>query len=592
MVFHPPAWVPKLPIDPPDSIPIVEFMRNEAYGRHPLAKSHNPYTCGITGQTYSWPEFLERSELLARGLGANKTLGWSPNAGTPWDKVACLFSLNTIDYITVAYAVHRFSGILTPANAAYSAPELQQQLVSANVKVLFTCLPLLETALQAAKAAGLSSDKIYLLPVPNSDGTFPTQKTPFLTVNDLIRQGTSSPELPALQWSKGQGARQPAFLCYSSGTSGLPKAVMISHRNVIANSMQHYYYEKNARERRGVTTQVVSAPLPFSHIFGLVTVCHSNPWRGDGVIVLPKFEFEAFLGTIQRFRANHLILVPPILVQMVSRLNVLEKYDLSSVHHIMSGAAPLAEDVVRGLQKAYPSWNIGQGWGMTETSTVVCWQSQDDVHVKGSGSLLPGARIKLMAPAPDDGSAPHGREITEYDTPGEIYVQAPSVVLGYLHNERATDETFVHHDDGRWIRTGDEGLMTIVPGSGNEHLVVVDRIKELIKVKGFQVAPAELESHILGHPDVSDCAVIQVPDDRAGEVPKAFVVRDQAFEGSDADLAQSVAKHVEATMASYKWLKGGVDVIEAIPKSPSGKILRRLLRDQEREKRRKQGSKL
>ena len=366
---------------------------------------------------------------------------------------------------------------------------------------------------------------------------------------------------------------------------------MVSHRNVIANCLQHATYERDARARRGIATQVVCAPLPFSHIFGLVAVCHSNPWRGDGIIVLPKFDFGMFLGAIERFRARHLIVVPPILVQMASRLDSLRKYDLSSVRHIMSGAAPLAEDVAHTLQRAYPAWNIGQGWGMTETSVVVSWQSQDDVHLRGSGSLLPGTLLKLMAPAPDDGSAPHGREITDYDTPGEVYVQAPSVVLGYLHNERATDETFVHHDDGRWLRTGDEGIMTVSPG-GNEHLVIVDRIKELIKVKGFQVAPAELEAHILGHADVADCAVIQVPDDRAGEVPKAFVVRSQAFQGSDGELAQNVAQYVEKTMASYKWLKGGVDVVEAVPKSPSGKILRRLLRDQEREKRRKEGSKL
>lgn len=568
-------------------------MRNEAYGRHPIAASRNPYTCGLTGRTYSWSEFFERSERIARALGAHKALGWQPNTATPWDKVACLFSLNTIDYITVSYAVHRFSGIVTPANAAYSAPELQQQLTSANVKVLFTCLPLLEVALPAAKAAGIPQDQIFLLPVPNADGSLPKNNTPFLTVEDLVRQGATSPLLPPLQWSQGQGARQPAFLCYSSGTSGLPKAVMISHRNVISNALQHATYEKQARARRGVTTQVVGAPLPFSHIFGLVAVCHSNPWRGDGVVVLPKFEFDTFLKVIQQYKANHLILVPPILVQMLNRLDVLKTYDLSSVRHIMSGAAPLAEEVVRGLQAAYPAWSIGQGWGMTETSTVVCWQDQDDVFLRGSGSLLPGARLKLMAPAPEDGSAATGREITEYDTPGEIFVQTPSVVLGYLHNERASDETFVWHDDGRWIRTGDEGIMTRAPGSGNEHLVVVDRIKELIKVKGFQVAPAELEAHILAHPDVSDVAVIQVPDERAGEVPKAFIVRHPSRKPEDdADLSRIVAQHVEATMANYKWLKGGVDVIEVIPKSPSGKILRRLLRDQEREKRRKAGSKL
>lgn len=263
---------------------------------------------------------------------------------------------------------------------------------------------------------------------------------------------------------------------------------------------------------------------------------------------------------------------------------------------------------------------------MTETATVVCMTSELDVFIGSSGSLVPGTRAKIIGF--------DGKEITEYNQPGELLIQGPSVVLGYLNNERANAETFVWHDDGRWICTGDEVLIRKAP-SGNEHLVIVDRIKELIKVKvsgaslrpaaglqgcgfpiplfsrpreslagldwlltvlalqGHQVAPAELEAHLLTHPAVSDCAVIQVPDEAAGEVPKAFVVRTaSAAARPESDVAGEITKHVEEHKARHKWLKGGIEFVDVIPKSPSGKILRRLLRDREKEARRANGSKL
>lgn len=222
--------------------------------------------------------------------------------------------------------------------------------------------------------------------------------------------------------------------------------------------------------------------------------------------------------------------------------------------------------------------------GMTETATVVCSTSEHDIFPGSSGSLVSGAKAKIIDL--------DGNEVTSYDTPGELLVQSPSVVLGYLNNEQASAETFVHHDDGRWIRTGDEVIVTKAP-SGNEHVIIVDRIKELIKVKGHQVAPAELEAHLLTHPAVADTAVIQIPDDKAGEVPKAFVVKaDEYASKPDEEVARSIARYVEEHKAPYKWLKGGVEFIDAIPKTPSGKILRRLLRDQEKAKRKKAGSRL
>ncbi|KAI8648175.1 hypothetical protein NCS57_01485300 [Fusarium keratoplasticum] len=569
MVFHPPSWVPELPFVPPDSIPIVEFMSNEAYGRRPLSESRHPFTCGITGRTYSATELFQRSEYVARSLA--KRLGWEVNQDTAWNKVVAIFSLNTVDFVTAIYGVHRLSGIVTPVNAASSVAELAHQLKSSRARALVTCAPLAETAFAAARSACIPDENIFLFDIP---GMETSSQLTHRTIESLVKQGSNLPELDPLRWVPGQGARQPAFLCYSSGTSGLPKAVMISHANVIANVLQHVTYDSVGRARKGVETQAVSGFLPFSHIYGLVIACHTSTWRGDEVIVLPKFELKAFLESIQRFKIRQLLLVPPIIIRMLQLKDTCAKYDLSSVKFLYSGAAPLAEETMQELKNIYPGWTVGQAYGMTETATVVSSPSEHDIFMKASGSLLPGTKAKIVDTA--------GKEITGYDCSGELLVQAPSVVLGYLNNEKATTETFVFDTDGRWIRTGDEALFTLAP-SGNEQLVIVDRIKELIKVKGHQVAPAELEAHILSHPAVSDCAVIQVPDGRSGEVPKAFIVRSPVAEAIvQEELVRDISNYVAAHKAPYKQLKGGVEFLDSIPKSPSGKILRRVLRDREK----------
>ncbi|KAI1864753.1 hypothetical protein JX265_008477 [Neoarthrinium moseri] len=577
MVFNPPSWVPKLPFDPPDSIPIGEFWHNERYGRHPLDKSLNAFTCGVTGKAYSNDEMKERYELLARAL--SKRLGWRVNEETPWDKVVGVFSFNSIDYIMATFAVHRLSGIATPANAMYSSSELEYQLKASGAKALITCAPLLDTALKAAKAVGIPEDKVFL-----NEGAWESQKLPFKTLNELIEEGQALPELEPLHWSKGQGARQVAYLCFSSGTSGLPKAVMIAHQNVIANMMQIRWHESVGRELKGVSTQTVLGLLPMSHIYGLVVVSLAGMYRGDSVIVLPRFELQPLLETIQRFKINFLYLVPPIIIQLLRNPEICSKYDLSSVRHIFTGAAPLGAETHEDVLKSFPGWNIAQGYGMTETSTVALSSSEHDIVIGTSGSLVPSTRAKIIG---ED-----GHEITEYGKRGELYIQSPSVTLGYLNNEKATAEAYIHDEDGRWIRTGDVAVVT-KNEAGNEHFAIVDRMKELIKTKGHQVAPAELEAHLLSHPAVNDCTVIPVPDESAGEVPKAFVVKSAAYQSkSDEETAREICKHVEDHKARYKWLKGGVEFIDVVPKSPSGKILRRLLKDRESEKRRKAGAKL
>jgi acyl-CoA synthetase (AMP-forming)/AMP-acid ligase II len=260
---------------------------------------------------------------------------------------------------------------------------------------------------------------------------------------------------------------------------------MISHRNVIANTLQVCTYDRPARDSiRKDYKDVALGLLPQSHIYALIVVCHCSTYRGDQVVVLPKFDIKDYLTSVATYRINSLYIVPPIIIAMTKNKALLDKFDLRSVQTIFTGAAPLGSEVAELLQKQYPSWLIRQGYGLTETCTVVCSTSPHDVWFGSSGSILCGIECRLVTM--------EGNEITGYDQPGELLVKSPSVVLGYLKNEQATKETFVEDGEGgRWMRTGDEAVIKKGPG-GHEHVWIVDRIKELIKVKVCLLDPIHL----------------------------------------------------------------------------------------------------
>lgn len=447
-------------------------MFEEKHGRAPYSNSKDAYICGLTGKRISAKQQKDNYICLARALA--KEFGWKVNEGTEFDKVCGVFALNTVDVMTLNWAIHRLNGISSPANAAYSADELRHQLANSESKALFTVLPLLDTAIAGATKAGLDRSKIYLLAMPGDDESrYPKD---IKTFKQLLEAGKNLPELEPVKWSKGQGARQTAFLCYSSGTSGLPKGVMISHRNVIANTLQIKTYDSSWRQVQGGDGfhDVALGLLPQSHIYGLIVICHVHTYCGDEVIVLPKFDLNNYLASIQKYNISVLYIVPPIIIQMVKQNDICKKYDLTSVKSIFTGAAPLGKETAEDLAKQYPDWKIRQGYGMTETCTVVCSSSPKDIDFGSSGSLLPGYKARVITI--------EGNEITGYDQTGELVVSSPSVVLGYLKNETATRESFVDFEDGRYLRTGDEVLFRKSP-QGNEHVWITDRIKELIKVK-------------------------------------------------------------------------------------------------------------
>jgi len=254
------------------------------------------------------------------------------------------------------------------------------------------------------------------------------------------------------------------------------KLVPITHFNVLANVVQLTLYEAKGRGKPSYRDVLLGA-LPLSHIYGVVVISHLSMYRGDSIIVLPRFDMEQVLSCTQKFRINTLCLVPPIIVNMIKQPDLLARYDLTSVTTVISGAGPLGPETVKGLAKYYPTWVLRQAYGLTESAACICHTSAHDPWIGSSGSILPGVQVKLLDQ--------NGDEITACDKPGELLCKSPSIVSGYLHNETATQETFMNAEDGHWLRTGDVGLFSKAP-SGNEHVLIVDRVKDLIKVK---VAP-------------------------------------------------------------------------------------------------------
>jgi acyl-CoA synthetase (AMP-forming)/AMP-acid ligase II len=348
-------------------------------------------------------------------------------------------------------------------------------------------------------------------------------------------------------------AEDLVVLPYSSGTTGLPKGVMLTHRNLVANLCQMDgldYFTKD---------DTLICVLPLFHIYGLVVILNMGLHQGATVVTMPRFELEHFLKAVQDYRVTMAHIVPPI-VLLLSNNPIVADYDLSSLHTLFSGAAPLGESLTRACMERL-NCKIRQGYGMTETSPVTHSSPSAAGEVKfGSvGVLAPNTQCKIVHLDTGEAQLPRNE--------GEICVRGPQVMKGYLNRPEATANTI---DSEGWLHTGDVGYI-----DDDGHFFIVDRAKELIKYKGFQVAPAELEALLLTHPAIADAAVIPVPDEEAGEVPKAYVVTKGEV------TPEAIMDYVAAEVATFKRLRF-VEFIDKIPKSPSGKILRRVLIAQDR----------
>ncbi|KAF5382316.1 hypothetical protein D9757_008487 [Collybiopsis confluens] len=511
-------------------------------------------------------------EIKSRTFGLANTLKTRYDIGL--DDVVLLFSRNNVDYPIAIWAVHRLGGIISRrrgANPDFQAGELLYQIQISKAQLIIVHPEALETAISAARSAGIPLERILVFNIGSKD-------TPqgFQSISDAVREGLAQPK----QFSEPviDARKKLAFLSFSSGTTGKPKAVAIPHYSVIINSIQtavhNKVFQKYApwHERRFRPGDVAIAVLPLYHIYGLVLSLHFILYSRMSLVIVERFNFEDMLRSISRYRISHLIAS----ARRTTNPDVVRKYNLSSVRFIMTGAAPLTNETNEELFRIFPDAHVGQSYGMTETCsgcTLFSIEQRRGIS-GGSGILMPGTRARIVKP---DGS------FGTYDEVGELWVWSPSNALGYYNNEQATKETFI---DGQvtslWVRTGDEARI-----DQNLEVWVTDRIKEIMKVRGFQVAPAELEGCILSHPDVADACVVGIPDDYSGEVPLAFVVLNEAAakrcetsKEETVNIRSSIQKHVADNKVYYKQLSGGVEFVPSIPKNPSGKLLRRLLREQ------------
>jgi acyl-CoA synthetase (AMP-forming)/AMP-acid ligase II len=468
--------------------------------------------------------------LAARGVGTDTVVG--------------LLCPNVPAFATVFHGILRAGATVTTINSLYTAGEIGKQLKDAAATWLVTVSPLLPQASEAAEAVGIPHERVIVL-----DGAHGHPN-----LRELLGERQEAPTVSF------DPATHLAVLPYSSGTTGIPKGVMLSHRNLVANVQQ---CRTNIDLRDG---DRVLAVLPFFHIYGMTVLLNLALRQRASLVTMPRFDLVEFLTNIQKYSCTYLYIAPPIAVALAKH-PIVDQFDISSVHTVFSGAAPLDGETAEAAGTRIHA-RMMQGYGMTELSPVshAMPHDRDDVPVSSVGTMLPNEECKLV-------DTETGEEITELGDdgvtrPGELWVKGPNVMLGYLHNEEATREIL---DADGFLHTGD---VAVYHEGG--YFSIVDRVKELIKYKGYQIAPAELEALLLSHPKVMDAAVIGVLDDEKQEIPKAFIVA-----APDSGLTEDeVMAFVARSVAPHKKVRR-VEFIDAIPKSASGKIIRKDLRARE-----------
>jgi acyl-CoA synthetase (AMP-forming)/AMP-acid ligase II len=511
-------------VDIPD-VSLPDFILGEAGER----ADRSALIDGPSGRTLTYGELQQATAACAGGLAAR---------GLETGDVFAIYSPNLPEYAIAFYGVTRAGGTVTTINPLYTAEEATRQLQDADAQYLLTVPPFLEKAQAAADEAGI--EEVFVFGEAE-------EATPF---EALLAGGHAPPDVSITP------DEDLAALPYSSGTTGLPKGVMLTHRNLVANIAQTMPVE---RLQDGETTVGV---LPFYHIYGMTIILSMALCCGATVVTMPKFEMEDFCALVEEHGIASGYLVPPIILGL-AKSPVVDTYDLSSFDYITSGAAPLGKEVADACADRLGCM-VKQGYGLTETSPVTHLAARDDEDPAPDsvGHVLPNTEFRVVDVETHEDVEPGER--------GEVWVRGPQVMKGYLNRPDATRDTI---DDDGWLHTGDVGRI-----DDAERLYVVDRVKELIKYKGHQVAPAELEALLQSHVAIVDAAVIPSPDAEAGEVPKAFVVEAPGGSVSEKEVKNFVADRV----APQKKVRR-VEFIEDVPKTASGKILRRELVEKERE---------
>ena len=484
------------PIDP-DAATLPELVLSAAR----RAPEQAALVDGPSGQVITYGTLVSRIQrvaatLAARGFGPGHVLGLSAPNMPPW--------------AGISLGAMVVGGAVTGVHPAATESELRTQLNDSGASLLVGTAP----------------------------GAVP--------VAELITDRSAPPRLRLESSSL-------ALLPYSSGTTGRPKGVMLTHRNLAAGVLQVGHML--GLERR----DTVLAVAPFAHVMGFMVTLAAPLAAGATVVTMPRFDLGAALSLVARHRVSILVVAPPVMAALARHPEV-DRHDLSSLELIVSGGAPLGSELHRAVASRLPDAAVGQGYGLSETAVGVSGPDRKRGTVPGSiGTLMPSTELRVVGPAT-------GRDLGP-GQPGELWVRGPQVMSGYLHAHDATAQILT--PDG-WLRTGDLGR---VDDEGN--LVVVDRLKELIKVNAFQVAPAELEDLLLTRPEIADAAVIPRPDDKMGELPVAVVAA--RSEVDPVALMNWVAERV----APHKRIRA-VRFVERIPRSPAGKLLRRRLVEEDR----------
>ena len=516
--LHPPLEIP--------ATPVADFVLAGA-----AARGQRPaLICAVTGRRVAYAELPKLVDRTAVGLAA---------LGIAKSDVCAVFAANAPEYVIAVLAIARLGAVATTVSPANTKDDLAKQLRDSGARVLFTSQALAPVWTQALTGTGVRHVVLFDDP---GEAAAPTE----VQAHRFEALARAPGQLPAVTIEPEDLVALP----YSSGTTGLPKGVMLTHRNLVANMLQiadagHYV--------DGSDTTV--AFLPFFHIYGLTVIVLMGIWAGTTIVVVPKFTLESYFDLVERHRATVLHIVPPVALAIAKHPSV-ESRDFSSVRKLFSGAAPLGADVSQQCTRRL-GCILQQGYGLTETSPAAFITPEDRPIKPGSvGWPVANTEARVVDIATGADVAP--------GTDGEIWIRGPQVMRGYFGR---LAETHGMIDEDGWLRSGDIGH-----ADDEGYFFIVDRLKELIKYKGLQVPPAELEAVLLSHPAVADAAVVPLADSECGEIPRGFVVL------KGAATADELLAYVEARVAAHKKLRR-LEFIDAIPKSASGKILRRLLRD-------------